>query len=120
MSIPMKGIQTLARDFYENQGMCKDPVILQVGQEAYFVDISLIDPETDFYAIIPCVVVAVSPGRFPNRWYYTLKAKDSKLDEALNTINDPDVGLVYRYTECTNPCLFDVQETIDRTETAEE
>lgn len=109
-----KGIQTLARDFYENPGMCKDPVRLQVGQEAYFVDISLIDPETEFYAIIPCRVVAITQGRFPERWYYTLKAEGSKFDDALNVI--PDNGtMVYKYVECTSVYLFDVRETIDLT-----
>lgn len=118
MAIP-KGIQTLARDFYENQGMCKDPVNLAVGSEAYVIDIDLIDDETGFYAIIPCVVVDIQPSSFPGRIYYTLQAKGSKCDEALNTIHHKDGVMVYRFLENTSPYLFDVKNTIDLTEEAE-
>lgn len=110
------GIKTLARDFYENQGMCKPPVNLKIGDEAYVIETNLIDEETDFYAIIPCVVVDIQPSSFPGRWYYTMQAKGSKCDEALNVIPHKEGLMVYRYIENTSPCLFDIRQTIDLTD----
>lgn len=109
------GIKTLARDFYENQGMCKPSVNLKIGDEAYVIETSLFDEEQNFYAIIPCVVVDIQPSSFPDRWYYTMQAKGSKCDEALNTIQHKEGLMIYRYIENTNPCLFDIRQTIDLT-----
>lgn len=106
----MKGIETLAKDFMENHNVCDNNKILNQGDRCFIVDPSIIDPETEFYAIIPVVVVMVDnrPSRF-NRIYYWFRAEGSKYDEGLNTQQENFMGGVlnyYKFLESTSPYIL--------------
>lgn len=108
-------IENLAKDFFSNRNVCTDPVELSIGEECYVVDTNYIDNENDFYMIVPVVVInIVESRRFPNRKYYYFLAKDSKDDEALNTIIEGDM-VYYRILENTSPYIIKVNEEIDLT-----
>ena len=52
----MKGLETLAQDFFSNDKVCDVHKQLNQGDRCFIIDTTLIDPETQFYAIIPVVV----------------------------------------------------------------
>ena len=106
----MKGIERLSEDFFNNSNVCEEHKQLNQGDKAFIIDTTLIDPETQFYAIIPVVVVAVDnrPSRF-NRVYYWFVADGSKLDEKLNVQQENINGGIltfYKYLESTSPYIF--------------
>lgn len=106
----MNGIESLASDFFNNKGVCTDPKNLQIGDKAFIVDTNLIDPESEFYAIIPVVVAAVdTSSRIPGRVYYWFMAEGSKIDEQLNVMTEPFQGGIlnyYKYLENTSPYIL--------------
>lgn len=105
----MQGIDTLAQEFFNNRNVCVEPKNLNVGDMCFIVDVQLIDPESDFYAIIPVRVVALTTGSIPGRVYYHLKAEGSKIDDQLNTQHEAvkGVGLTYyKILENTSPYIF--------------
>lgn len=107
----MNRIETLAKDFFSNRNVCEEPKNLNLGDRVFIVDTSLIDPETDFYAIIPVVVVAIDNrvSRIPGRMYYWFRAEGSKLDERLNTRTELVQGgtlQYYKYLENTSPYIL--------------
>ena len=115
----MKGIEELAKDFFENENVCSQPKELKIGEEVYIIDQELIDPENDFYALIPCVVAAVyNSTRIPGRKYYWFIAKGSKLDDTLNDKEEVLAGgnvlRYYKFLEHTSPYIFTIKETIER------
>lgn len=106
----MKGLDTLAQDFINNENVCDVHKQLNQGDKCFIVDTSLIDPETEFYAIIPVVVAKVDnrPSRF-NRIYYWFCACGSKIDEKLNVqqeIIGEGVLYYYKYLESTSPYIL--------------
>jgi hypothetical protein len=106
----MKGIERLSEDFFNNSNVCEEHKQLNQGDKAFIIDTTLIDPETQFYAIIPVVVAAVDnrPSRF-NRVYYWFIADGSKLDEKLNVQQENINGGIltfYKYLESTSPYIF--------------
>jgi hypothetical protein len=105
----IKNIETLARDFYENEGMCTAPKQLKIGQEVYIIDSDLIDEENDFFALIHSVVVGGMPSRITGRWYYLFRATDDNKipKENLNVNADPEFGQYYKILECTSPYIFE-------------
>lgn len=108
----MKDIEKLAEQFFTNENVCTQQKVLNVGDKCFILDTQLIDPETDFYAIIPVVVVAVDcrPSRF-NRIYYWFKAYGSKIDDMLNVNREEENfgGLAfdyYKFLEATSPYIL--------------
>lgn len=116
----MQGIEELAKDFFENKNVCTEPKELKLGDEVYIIDISLIDEENDFYAIIPAVVAMVDESsRIPGRKYYYFRAEGSKIDEQLNVQQEAVMGGIlkyYKYLENTSPYILTISETIDLTQ----
>lgn len=106
----MDGIETMAQEFFNNRNVCVEPKNLNVGDMCFIVDDRLIDPETDFYAIIPVRVVAFTTGSIPGRVYYHLKAEGSKIDDdQLNTQHEVVNGIeltFYKILENTSPYIF--------------
>lgn len=109
----LNGIENLAQDFMSNENVCVSQKNLQINEECYIIDITLID-ETGYYAYIPCIVAKkeASP-KIPNRNYYYFIAKGSKNDAELNTLHDDTIGNYYKYLEDTSPYIFEVKEIID-------
>lgn len=109
----MNGIETLARDFFENRNVCVTSVELSMNEECYAIDPQMIDTENDFYAIIPVVVVGIiNSDRIPGRKYYQLRAQGSKMDDKLNILPDAPVAY-YRVIENTSPYLIKVNDIVD-------
>lgn len=110
----MKGIETLAQDFFANQNVCVQPVELAIGEECYVIDPNMIDMDNNFYAIIPVVVIGITTStRFPDRKYYQFRAHESKADDELNVLLDGENGAYYRILENTSPYIIKINEVID-------
>jgi hypothetical protein len=108
----IKGIETLAKDFYENKEICTEQKMLKMGQEVYIIDPTLVDEENDFFALIHCVVIGSEPSRFTGRWYYYFKATDDNkiASSQLNVNADREYGWYYKFLECTSPYIFEYTE----------
>lgn len=105
----MKDINKLAEEFFSNTNVCVEPKTLKLGDQCFVIDISMINPETDFYAVIPVKVVAVQASRFPGRLYYWFEACGSKNDELLNTQHDVFLNqqvTFYKILENTSPYIL--------------
>lgn len=109
----MNGIETLAKDFFANKNVCVQPVELEVNEECYIIDPTMIDTDNDFYSIIPVVVVRIDLSqRIPGRKYYLFRAKGSKMDDKLNVLMDNEVPY-YKILENTSPYIIKVNEVLD-------
>lgn len=103
----MKGIETLAKDFFSNRNVCEAPKELKEGDACFILDTELIDQENEFYAIIPVKVLAVDPrpSVIPGRKYYWFAAEGSKVDEQLNVHKEGEL-VFYKYLENTSPYIL--------------
>lgn len=106
----MEGIDTLDKDFFANKNVCIEPKFLKEGDRVLIVDPTIIDEETDFYAIIPAKVLKVDPrpSSIPGRMYYWFVAEGSKNDEGLNCNKEIFMGeelKYYKYLENTSPYI---------------
>lgn len=107
----MVGINTLADDFFANNLVAVEPKFLKEGDKVFLLDPEIVDPETEFYAIVPAKVLLVDPrpSRIPNRMYYWFVADGSKDDSLLNVKQEKFNGqdlVFYKYLENTSPYIF--------------
>lgn len=111
----MKGIEKIGTDFFSNINICRDPVQLNLNEECYVIDNSIIDEENETHAFIPCIVIRIDySNKIPGRCYYMLQAKDSINDEQLNSQYENGIKF-YKYLENTSPYLFKINTVIDKT-----
>ena len=109
----IKGTELLAYDYANNFQICGPIVDLELNEECYVIDQSIIDEEQGTYMFVPCVVVRVDVSqKIPGRKYYMLQAKDSINDEKFNSSEENGIKF-YKYLENTSPFLSKIKEVIE-------
>ena len=105
----LKGIDSLAQDFFANRNVCEEPKNLKIGDKCFIVDTDMIGPTEDFYAIIPVEVIGIKNDNISGRVYYWFRASGSMNDEVLNNISeivDNKNILYYKFLESTSPYIL--------------